>query len=456
MNPEKALGQLAAPGSQNRRSRRTFVNADKPREPVPAQVEAHVKTVLLKSGKLPQIFRCVSGLGFTCSPDGRYLNSSPESNIQEIAVRRDTIDGECIWLVVRARNPFSFAQTALQSCAERRQSELEQNLRLAKEYWLRIQGSVKDRKLRGAELYVATDAHSRLRRAATYLTEWRGTEYGRRSAGAEEIPDWGQPVFREPEELCTDEGLTPETLARIAASLMRERTKVLTSAEAVLAAHDLLMAAERYVATLPKQKRGSYRIIEGFQEAFSTVKFVEIYASNRKSSGKLPLLPAIGQKHKNVPEQEQRERPLTVQAIREAVRRYLEEQTPHLTREEYERDQEQTHRLAEGKKLTIFGGRKTRTYQQWQGDNQRAIEDFMKESRISIQDLCNLRWARFERQWQLRQRIALNRKPPQRKVRSEKPPSSAASSPQAAGKSERLPSARTVKNISRARTHRLQ
>jgi hypothetical protein len=197
------------------------------------------------------------------------------------------------------------------------------------------------------------------------------------------------------------------------------------------------MAAGRYVNALPEQKRGTERLMDDFDKAFSTVTFAEIKASNTKSTGQLPLLPPTGQKRKGVSEEKQGKEPLSVPAIREAVKRYLDEHTARLTQEEYERDQEQTEWLAKEGKLVRLGSGKSRTYQEWQSDNQKAIDDCMENSRISLQDLCKLRWERFERQWSQRQHIASKgrqaRRKPTRPTRK-KPSLGVMSSPETAGK----------------------
>jgi hypothetical protein len=416
---------------------------------VPEQATTQRKTVPIKSGKLPQVLRRLSAIGFTCTSDGRYVNPNPEANIQEIAWGFDRIEDNCACLIVTARKPFAYAAATMERFAQRRQAELERRLRLAKEYWLRLQPYIKDRHLRDAELYVAAHAHSRLCQAAGYAAEWNGTEEGRRcSVPAEAIPDFRKDPFLEPEELCRDENLKPEILAAIAAPLMQKQAAELSPFEAVGVAHELLMAAERFIKALPEQKRGTEGWMEAFRTAFSTVTFAEIRASNMKSSGRVPLLPASGQKRKNISEQEQREEPLSVPAIREAVRRYLDEHTPRLTQEEYERGQEQTARLAKEGKLVMLGSGKTRTYQEWQSDNQKAIDDCMENSRVLLQNLCGVRWERFERKWRQRELIASNRETPRRKPRKqrrEKAPTSAASSPQTAGKPEKQPPAKAVK-----------
>jgi hypothetical protein len=181
---------------------------------------------------------------------------------------------------------------------------------------------------------------------------------------------------------------------------------------------------------------------EAIANALSTVTFAEIQASNKETSGQLPLLPPTGQKRKGISEQKQREEPLSVSAIREAVKRYLDEHTPRMTKEEYERDQEQTEQLANEGKLRMLGSGKPRTYQEWQGENQRAIQDCMQNNRISLQDLCKLRWERFERQWSQRQHIVSKRKQLRRKTknpRREKPSLGARSNPEPPGKPRRPP-----------------
>ena len=306
----------------------------------------------------------------------------------------------------------------------------------------------------GAELYVALQAYDRLQFAAGRARDWNSTEEGGRFAVPDEVfPDFGKEPFLEPQELCRDENLKPETLAAIAAPLIQSRAAKLTPSAVVGVAHELLMAAERYVKALPEKKHGIEELKELFDKGFSTVTFAEIEASNKKGSGQLSLLPPVAQRRKGISEQEQGEKPLSVAAIREAVRRYLDEHTPRLTQEEYERDQEQTARLAKEGKLVMLGSGKTRTYQEWQSDNQKAIDDCMENNRISLTDLCALRRERFERRWEQRVAIAAKRKTPRRKPRNqrrENPPSSAASSPQTAGKQEKRPPAKTVKKISRA------
>jgi hypothetical protein len=171
--------------------------------------------------------------------------------------------------------------------------------------------------------------------------------------------------------------------------------------------------------------------------AFNTVTFAEIAASNRTDSGKLPYLPPVAQKRKGRTEQES---PLSEAAIKTAVKRFLNERTLRLTQQEYERDQEQTETLAKEGKLPRKGTGEPRTYQEWQSDNQKVIDDCLQNDRIRLRDLCELRWERFKRQCETRKRGAAKHPGPKRKSKKNSRrtrPSSAASSPETSGKPEK-------------------
>lgn len=313
--------------------------------------------------------------------------------------------------------------------------EVEKALQLAKKYWLKIQPIITNRPLRGAELFIATDAYSRLRKAAALAEEWNRTQDGQSCpVPDDEIPDFGNDPFLEPEELCRDERLKPEDLAAIAAPLMQKQRLKLKPLAAVGVAHELLMAAKRYLKSLPEQKRGTDRIIKELGMAFSTITFAEIEASNRENSGQLPLLPPVAKRTGKTLNE-----PLSSSAIRIAVRKFLKERTPPLMRLQYEREQEQEENLSKAGRLFRASG-KPKTHEEWQSDNQKAIDDCMANGRISIQALCGMRWQRFVETSETRKRSALKRtsaKPKLNKKRPEKRPSSAASSPQVAGKREK-------------------
>jgi hypothetical protein len=246
--------------------------------------------------------------------------------------------------------------------------------------------------------------------------------------------------FRVPEvpEMLFADNVKPEILAAIAAPLVKEAAK-LTPTDAIRSAHELLMAAERYIGTFPEKKDEIGSWIADFELAFSTITFAEIEASNRTDSGQLPLLPPVGQKKKGRDKQEVAEKPLSKIAIKNAVKQYLDERTPRMSQEEYEREQEQTARLAKAGMLVMMGSGKPRTYQEWQSDNQKAIDDCLQNDRISLQDLCTMRWERFKKFWQEQRKRVLARetnKEAEAKTKAPKTklPKSAATSPLVAGK----------------------
>jgi hypothetical protein len=114
---------------------------------------------------------------------------------------------------------------------------IEQELRLAKEYWLRtVQPHIEGRRLRDVELFVAKDAHLRLRGSQRKAEDWNRTQEGRLSPLDVDLP--GE-KFREPEVLFADENLKPEILAEIAAPLINKSEAKVSPTEAVRNAHEL-------------------------------------------------------------------------------------------------------------------------------------------------------------------------------------------------------------------------
>jgi hypothetical protein len=305
-------------------------------------------------------------------------------------------------------------------------AEIEQELRLAKEYWLRtVQPHIAGRKLRGVEMFVAQDAYLLLSGAKQKAEEWNRTHQGYLL----DI-DLSGDNFREPEVLFAGENLKPEILAEIAAPLMNKSEAKMTPAEAVRNAHELLMAAERYIGTLPKDVSGEETFKAAFDLAFSPVTFDDILRSNEKNSGKLPFLPTA-QKGRNAGK-------LSLTALKNAVKDYFEKEKknhPQLTEEQYNRKAEQDAKLLQGR---YYVG-KQMTYQEWQSQPHEAIKDCMQNSHILLQTLCTMRWERFKKHWQDQQSRTQNRKPPE-STQSKKSksmanlPQSAASSPLSAGK----------------------
>ena len=213
-------------------------------------------------------------------------------------------------------------------------NEPELELRLAKEYWLKtIQPYIAGRKLHGVELYIAADAYRWLRMMTELGISWNKSEQGKQSPISEKtFPEWEKDEFHEPEELFLDESFKPEVLANIAASFAKTGRKKLTTAEAVRNAHDLYVAAERYIGTLPKQKQGTGSLTDVLELEFRKVTLRKILQSNEKQSGRLPLLPPVQQKRN--------EGRLTMNALKIAVKRFLQEQNSSKTKQQYESDEQ--------------------------------------------------------------------------------------------------------------------
>jgi hypothetical protein len=283
----------------------------------------------------------------------------------------------------------------------------ETESRLVKEYWLQtVQPFIAGRKLHGVELFVAQDAWYLLRKIQDNAT--------RQSASANPLIDFTSDEFREPEELYRDENLKPETLAAIAAPLMRKDTVKLTPSAVVSVAHELLMAAERYIEKLPKQKTGAEHAGSDIRLALSPVGFADIVASNKKDSGQLPLLPGVYGKS----------RELAMPALRAAVKRFLVEKghnRPQMTEAEWNFEAEQTKALEKAGRLVQLGSGKPPTFQEWQNQPQEAIADALQNSRIILQDLCDLRFRRFKTFWEKQRHAGSQQKAKAKKPRRLKP-----------------------------------
>lgn len=261
-------------------------------------------------------------------------------------------------------------------------SNPETELRLVKEYWLQtIQPFIVGRKLHGVEFFVAQDAWYHLRKIQG--------DANRPSASGIPLVDFASDEFREPEELFRDGNLKPDTLAGIAAPLLRKDTATLPPIAAVKVAHELLMAAERYIEKLPKKKTGAEHAGNDVRLALSPVQFADIVASNKKDSGQLPLLPGVYGKS----------RELALPALRAAVKRFLVEKgrnRPQMTEAEWNFEAEQTKALEKAGRLVQLGSGKPPTFQEWQNQPAEAIADALHNSRIILQDLCDLRFQRFK------------------------------------------------------------
>ena len=312
---------------------------------------------------------------------------------------------------------------------------IEQEFRLAKEYWLRnVHPYIAGRKLQGVELFVATNAHRRLQAAQKHAENWNRTQEGR-------LPsldaDLSGETFREPEILFAGDQLKPESLAEIASPLMNKGKVELCPAEAIRRAHELLMAAQRYIETLPKQKGGTESLVSDLEFGLSRISFAEVLKSNEKESGRLPLLPPA--------QRERNSGTLSLAALRKAVKTFLDhskQNRTQLTEEEYNRATEPDAKLAPNEIFGMTGRGNSTTYQEWQTQADEYIMDCLRNNCILIQDLCTLRWERFKNHWQNQQTRAQKRQPSESKrpkINKSKTtlPRPAASRPTSAGKRQR-------------------
>jgi hypothetical protein len=287
---------------------------------------------------------------------------------------------------------------------------LQDELRLAAAYWQKqIHPFIIGRKLRYAEFEVARSAYCRVQETIENGRQWNTGNWplgaGKCNGGDGEkfpIPANKFPAldkFQKPAPLLVDKSLQPETLAAIAAPMIGKQLPKLLPSQAVQVAHDLLTAAQDYLVTLRESQTRGHR--ERLVTGESTVSFDEIAQSNRGDSGQLPLLPPSPSKRKGRTEQEISEKPLSKAAIKQAVLGFLH-----------------NHQAA-----------KT------------AVDDCSRTHRISLKDLCAMRYERFKKFATDQQKRAIGREAKKKATKietsKEKLPKSAATSPLVVGKRQK-------------------
>ena len=285
-------------------------------------------------------------------------------------------------------------ETAQQSGITKQRAEIEQELRLAKKYWLEeIQPFIKGRTLRDVEFFVAHNAHRILQAAIKKAENWNSscvaTRVGSPLPVSVDDVDLSAENFRAPEvpKMLFADNVKPEILAAIAVPLVKNQTGKLPPVEAIRNAHELLMAAERYIGTLPKKTESPIAEFEGGFR-FRTVTFTEIFQSNKNKSGQLPLLPPQQVKRKGRSVKEILDEPLSEKAIKAEVKKFFEKHYPSWMEEEDEGEERNDN---EENPFTVF-----------------AME-CLKNNLISLQDLCTMRWERFKKFGQDQQNRVLTR-----------------------------------------------
>lgn len=299
----------------------------------------------------------------------------------------------------------------------------ERALQIATKYWSKVELCVRGRLLQGAELYVATDAHDRLRQAHDCAAEWNERKGGLLTLI--KLPDLTRPEFHRPEGLLYQEDCPPpETLAAIASPFLLQARAPLTASEAFRRACDFFTEARRFKSSLPKKPH--YEEVQAeFEATEAYVTVAEIEESNRPGSGRLPLLPSARGAG------EKRDEPCqTVRAIRRAVRCFLEEQYRHATArapiaqasavDELSQDprvvEQYRSMVVQARKLQVPAGGES-TDKEWRAELQKPLADFSQNDRLSIFDLCALRWRRFVGPSESNRALALEREKKKRKER---------------------------------------
>lgn len=241
----------------------------------------------------------------------------------------------------------------------------------------------------GPELFVALDANRRLRDAEDQARQWNETKDGQSSpVPPEAFLELQAETFREPEALFRDDNLKPETLARIASPLLKEKWPELTAGDAVRRAHEILIEAERYLAALPAEKQGIEKLIHELEQGFSRVSFAEILRSSDEGSGQVPLLGGVAKKRAA----------LSAGALKMAVRRYFEREKQNRSRvskREWNRQVAQRRKLIKPGAFPQLANENPQTYHQWQRELDNEINDSLQNKQITLQRLCDLRWQRF-------------------------------------------------------------
>lgn len=278
--------------------------------------------------------------------------------------------------------------------------EIAEQLRLANDYWLKtIQPYIQGRKLRWPELDIAQLAHGKLKRAVGEVGEWNASHPNTSIT----IPDLTAPEYRYPEPLCADD-LKPETLAAIGAPILSKSSTEQNVHAAVRTAHDLLLAAEQYIQSLPQRpKDHEEQLKQGIVDAFSEVTFDEIYKTSAEDSG-LPLLYKLT---KRTDKQDKRPLRLRIDAIRKAVIDFLQRQ-PNISRKQFEAEQRQNDQLVQsGRMLRVSS--KPQTYDEYLASRKSAIQHAKDNSRMPLLELSELRWQRFKDTSRIKRKAAATR-----------------------------------------------
>lgn len=249
--------------------------------------------------------------------------------------------------------PTDFKEFDVESIKSRRAARIRRDciqhkIQLVSKYWTEtIHPYIKNRELPPVEWCVAADGYRRVEREMRDAQAWNESKIGQHfPVSAETIAAILSDESSKPKALRAADKLTPEVLAQIAAPLLNRRAirllnngkPIRQAADAISIARDLLIAAQSYIAKLPKNPEFYAALSRGSDP----VPFDEILRSSQ--AGGLRLLPPV-QAGRN-------EGKLTPTAIATAIKRFLK---------------------------------------------QHPLQFDWRDKQISLSDLCLLRWDRFER-----------------------------------------------------------
>ena len=251
--------------------------------------ELNIKTVALKRDKIPQIHRSLLRLGFKREGDDtvlmmwKWASSNPQANLQQIVFAREEIDpnGQWIFLTGCARQPFACDGAAvIERYARQRQSELERELRLAKEYWRQtVQPYIESPMPDLVQWYVADEAYYRLRDAIGKSSHWNAPREGQQfPVPAEVFADLTTDEFRRPELLSQDENLKRALEGQSPPAGMSPAESIRWTRQRQL---DYNALPEK------PDMRGNIRLALCEQVTFDQIK------SSNEKPGQLPLLPPV-------------------------------------------------------------------------------------------------------------------------------------------------------------------
>jgi hypothetical protein len=280
------------------------------------------------------------------------------------------------------------------------QGRLQNELRLATDYWLKtVQPYIAGRRLSNPDLYVAQDAHLRLEKARANAVRWNDLPEGKAAPIA--LPDLGDSKFRTPQPLYAEDFPPPEVLATIAAPLLTKQAPPLSAEDAIRCACELLSAAQQHVIGLPRRPPAAKESEADLEAALcSYVTVAEVHESNKPASRRLPLLPALRVPRKGIAPGKVTGTQ-TEKAILMAMEDFQKERAPEIEQKDWQRDEDQDRKL--------FPHRRPQTWQDWQQEWQRSIDDVKGSRRLSLLALCQLRWERFRRQSDRQSEVATKR-----------------------------------------------